>query len=156
MKGKTKVIQTLNKLLTEELTAINHYMLHAEMAGNWGYEKLHEFFEKQAIDEMKHAEILIERIIFLEGQPNVYKINPFKPGKNVKEMLELDRDSEQEAIDMYNEGIAICNQEQDFGTKDILEKILKDEEGHIDKAEAQLDQIAQMGLENYLISIINK
>lgn len=153
MKGNDKVIKSLNKLLTEELTAINHYMLHGEMCDDWGYSKLHEFFEKQAIDEMKHAEILIGRIIYLEGHPNVYKINPFKAGKDVSEMLKLDLASEEEAVKMYNEAIDLCGKELDHGTRDLLIKILNDEEKHLDTVEAQLDQIKQMGLNNYLMSV---
>jgi len=153
MKGKDKVIKSLNQLLTEELTAINHYMLHGEMCDNWGYLKLHEFFEKQSIDEMRHAEWLIGRIIYLEGHPNVYKINPFKPGKDVSEMLKLDLASEEDAVRMYNEAIDLCGKELDHGTRDLLIKILNDEERHLDTAESQLDQINQMGLNNYLMSI---
>ncbi len=153
MKGKDKVIKSLNQLLTEELTAINHYMLHGEMCDAWGYDKLHKFFEKQAIDEMHHAEWLIGRIIYLEGHPNVYKINPFKPGKGVADMLKLDLDSEVDAVRMYNEAIDLCAKELDHGTRDLLIKILNDEEKHLDSAEAQLDQINQMGLSNYLVSV---
>lgn len=152
MKGNEKVISFLNKLLTEELTAINHYMLHAEMCQNWGYKKLHEDFEKQAMDEMHHAEYLIGRIIFLEGHPNVYKINPFKPGKNVKEMIVKDLNSEADAVKMYNEAIDLCSKELDNGSRDLLIKILMDEEKHIDWAESQIEQINQMGIQNYLIA----
>jgi bacterioferritin len=153
MKGNDEVIKSLNHLLTEELTAINQYMLNAEICDNWGYEKLHEHFEKQAIDEMHHAEWLIGRVIFLEGQPNVYKINPFKPGKDVKEMLDKDLESEADAVKIYNEAIDLCAKQLDNGSRDLLIKILNDEERHIDWAEAQLDQINQMGYENYLMSL---
>ncbi len=153
MKGKEEVIKSLNHLLTEELTAINQYMLNAEICDNWGYEKLHEHFEKQAIDEMHHAEWLIGRVIFLDGHPNVYKINPFKPGKDVKEMLDKDLESEADAVKIYNEAIDLCAKQLDNGSRDLLIKILNDEERHIDWAEAQLDQINQMGYENYLMSL---
>jgi bacterioferritin len=153
MKGNDEVIKSLNHLLTEELTAINQYMLNAEICDNWGYEKLHEHFEKQAIDEMHHAEWLIGRVIFLEGQPNVYKINPFKPGKDVKEMLDKDLESEADAVKIYNEAIDLCAKQLDNGSRDLLIKILNDEERHIDWAEAQIDQINQMGYENYLMSL---
>ncbi len=154
MKGKDAVIRTLNRLLTEELTAINQYMLHAEMCDDWGYTKLHEAFEKQAIDEMKHAEKLIGRVIFLEGHPNVYKINPFKPGKTPQEMIKMDISSEVDAVRMYNEAIALCAKEQDNGTKELLDRILADEERHVDWAESQMEQISQMGAQNYLTTVL--
>lgn len=154
MKGKESVIKALNRLLTEELTAINQYMLHAEMCDDWGYAKLHEAFEKQAIDEMKHAEKLIGRVIFLEGHPNVYKINPFKPGKTPQEMIKMDISSEVDAVRMYNEAIALCAKEQDNGTKELLDRILADEERHVDWAESQMEQISQMGAQNYLTTVL--
>lgn len=111
------------------------------------------FFEKQSSDEMRHAEIFIGRIIYLEGHPNVYKLNPFKPGKNVLDMLKLDLASEEDAVKLYNEAIDLCGKEFDHGTRDLLIKILYDEENHLDNVEAQLDQINQMGLNNFLVSV---
>ena len=150
MKGNAKLIARLNDLLAEELTAINQYMVHSEMCDNWGYEKLHKAFEKKAIDEMHHAEWLIGRILFLEGVPEVSKLNPMHIGKVVPDMLKNDGQSELAAIHSYNEGITLAHEVKDQGTVELLMRILKDEEGHRDWEESQLDQITQMGLENYL------
>ncbi len=150
MKGNSKIIAALNQLLADELTAINQYMVHSEMCDNWGYEKLHKAFEKQARDEMHHAEWHIGRILFLEGTPEVSKLNPMKIGKTVPEMVKNDGQSELDAIKAYNDAIALAHDVKDQGTVELLMRILKDEEGHRDWAEAQQDQIAQMGLENYL------
>ena len=156
MKGDAKVLKTLNTLLAEELTAINQYMVHSEMCDNWGYEKLHKAIEKQAIDEMRHAEWLIGRILFLEGTPTVSKLNPMHIGKNVKAMVTADYDAEVAAVKAYNEGIKLAVSVGDNGTRDLLTKILKDEEAHVDWAEMQRDQIEQMGLENYLTNQTEK
>lgn len=150
MKGNPKLIETLNALLADELTAISQYMVHSEMCDNWGYEKLHKAIEKQAIDEMHHAEWLIQRILFLEGSPVVTKLNPIKIGKSVKEMVSNDQAAEDDAIKAYNKGIALAHEVHDQSTGDLLTKILKMEEGHIDWAEMQRAQIDQMGLESYL------
>lgn len=150
MKGDGKLIETLNKLLAEELTAINQYMVHSEMCDNWGYEKLHKAIEKQAIDEMKHAEALIARILFLEGMPIVSILNPIHIGKNVGEMITNDLHAEEGAVKSYNAAIALAVSVGDDGTRDLLTKILKDEERHVDWEEAQRDQIEQMGSQNYL------
>lgn len=150
MKGDGKLIETLNKLLAEELTAINQYMVHSEMCDNWGYEKLHKAIEKQAIDEMKHAEALIGRILFLEGMPIVSILNPIRIGKNVGEMITNDLHAEEGAVKSYNTAIALAVSVGDDGTRDLLTKILKDEERHVDWEEAQRDQIEQMGVQNYL------
>ncbi|MEN6526206.1 MAG: bacterioferritin [Candidatus Polarisedimenticolia bacterium] len=152
MKGNSNLIETLNNLLAEELTAINQYMVHSEMCDNWGYEKLHAAIEKIAIDEMKHAEKLIGRILFLEGTPTVSKLNQMHIGKNVQEIVTADLTGEMDAIKSYNTGIRLAVEVGDNGTRDLLTAILKDEEGHLDWEEAQRDQIEQMGLANYLVN----
>ena len=150
MKGDKKLLGVLNDLLADELTAINQYMVHSEMCSNWGYPKLHDAIEKQAIDEMHHAEWLIERILTLEGQPIVDRLNKMKFGKSVLEMVTVDQDSELDAVRAYNEGIAVAREVGDNATADLLTKILKMEEGHVEWAETQRDQIEQMGAQNYL------
>jgi len=150
MKGNDKIIEKLNALLADELTAINQYMVHSEMCANWMYEHLHEAIEKRAIDEMKHAEKLIARILFLEGRPVVSILNPLNIGAEVEAQLASDWAAEAGAIKMYNDGISLAVQVGDNGTRELLESILKDEEVHIDWLEAQLDQIKQMGIQNYL------
>ena len=150
MKGNDKILETLNILLADELTAINQYMVQSEMCANWGYERLHEAIEKRAIDEMKHAEKLIGRILFLEGKPVVSNLNKINIGETVDVQHKNDRDAEEMAIKAYNDGIKLAVELGDNGTRDMLEEILEDEEEHIDWIEAQLDQIAQMGLQVYL------
>jgi bacterioferritin len=150
MKGNDKMIAQLNVLLSEELTAVNQYMVHAEMAENWGYKKLHEMSEKRAINEMKHAETLIARILFLDGIPIVSKYNKINIGSDVETQHKNDAEAEYTAVKSYNEGIAIAREVGDGGTRKILDQILKDEEDHVDVLEAQLDQIQQMGIKNYL------
>jgi bacterioferritin len=152
MKGNEKLLSTLNDLLADELTAISQYMVHSEMCENWGYGKLHDAIEKQAMDEMHHAEWLIQRIIFLDGTPIVSKLNPMKIGKSVVEMVVNDQDSEVGAVRAYNAGIHLAREVEDQGTADLLTTILKMEEGHVDWAETQRDQVEQMGLQNYLIN----
>lgn len=151
MKGHEKVIETLNGLLADELTAINQYMVHSEMCANWLYQELHEAIEKRAITEMKHAEKLIARILFLEGLPVVSKLLPMHIGATVEEQLHNDQAAEVGAVKAYNEGIRLCVELGDNGSRALLESILSDEEEHLDWIEAQLDQIAQMGLQNYLV-----
>jgi bacterioferritin len=151
MKGNDRIIARLNDLLADELTAINQYMVQSEMCDNWGYEKLHKAFEKRAIDEMKHAERLIARVLFLEGTPIVSKLNKINIGAEVETQHANDLKSEQGAIQAYNESINLAVQVGDNGTRELLEHILKDEEAHIDWIEAQLDQIRQMGIQNYLV-----
>jgi bacterioferritin len=151
MKGNEKVIATLNFLLADELTAISQYMVHSEMCANWGYEHLHKAIEKRAVDEMKHAEKHIGRIIFLEGKPIVSKLNPIHIGADVAAQLKNDWAAEDTAIKAYNKAIRQAVELGDNGTREMLESILKDEEDHIDWIEAQLDQIKQMGLQNYLV-----
>lgn len=151
MKGNPKIIDALNGLLADELTAISQYMVHAEMCDDWGYEKLAEAIEKRAIEEMKHAETHIGRILFLEGQPIVSNLNKIHIGPEVLTILNNDHVSEEIAIADYNKAIRLCSDESDNGTREMLEGILKDEEAHIDWIEAQLDQIEQMGIQNYLV-----
>jgi bacterioferritin len=155
MKGNAKVIERLNELLIEELTAINQYMLHSEMCANWGYERLHKAVEKRAIDEMKHAEKLIGRILFLEGSPTVSELNKITIGADVEAQLKNDLGSEDMAVRAYNEGIRLAVEMGDNGSKQLLESILKDEEAHIDWLEAQLDQIKQIGIQHYLVEHID-
>ncbi|HOB53429.1 MAG TPA: bacterioferritin [Acidobacteriota bacterium] len=150
MKGNDKIIAKLNDLLADELTAINQYMVHSEMCDNWGYARLHEVTEKRAIDEMKHAEKLIARILYLEGLPIVSELKSIHIGANVEKQLDNDWEAEAGAVKSYNDGIKLCVQFADNGTRELLEAILKDEEAHIDLLEAQKDQVAQMGIKNYL------
>jgi bacterioferritin len=150
MKGNEKLLTVLNQLLADELTAINQYMVHSEMCENWGYNKLHMDIRKQAMDEMHHAEWLIERLIFFEGTPTVSKLNPIKIGKTVSEMIKNDKSDELDAVRSYNEAIKLARAVDDQGTVDLLSRILKMEEGHVDWAEIQRAQIEQMGMENYL------
>lgn len=150
MKGNEKILETLNELLADELTAINQYMVQSEMCADWGYEKLHEAIEKRAIDEMKHAEKLIGRILFLEGRPIVSNLNKINIGATVDVQHKNDQAAEEMAIKAYNDSIKLAVEVGDNGTRDLLEEILEDEEEHIDWIESQLDQIEQMGLQVYL------
>jgi len=150
MKGNEKILETLNLLLTDELTAINQYMVQSEMCADWGYKKLHEAIEKRAIDEMKHAEKLIGRIIFLEGKPVVSNLNKINIGATVDAQHKNDHEAEETAIKAYNDAIRLAVDLGDNGTRDLLEEILEDEEEHIDWIESQLDQIEQMSLQVYL------
>ena len=150
MKGNAKILTVLNQLLADELTAISQYMVHSEMCDNWGYGRLHKAIEKQALDEMHHAEWHIQRIIFLEGSPQVSKLNPMQIGTSVADIIGNDGGSETAAIQAYNAAIRLAHDVDDQGTVDLLTKILTMEEGHLDWAEAQQDQIRQMGYENYL------
>jgi len=150
MKGNDKLIKALNERLSEELGAINQYFVHAEMCEDWGYTTLHQMIKERSIQEMKHAEALIERILFLEGQPIVTELGKITIGKKVEEMHEKDRGAEADAIKGYNDTIKLAVEVGDNGTKQLLETILKDEEMHIDWLEEQLDQIEQMGIQIYL------
>ncbi len=152
MKGNEKVIAILNDFLSDELTAINQYIVHSEMCANWGYGKLHEKIEKRAIEEMKHAEKLIARILFLEGIPVVSALKKMNIGANVEAQLKHDLEAEAGAIQAYNDGIRLCLEVGDNGSRDLIDANLHDEEEHLDWLEAQLDQIGQMGLQNYLLS----
>ena len=150
MKGNEKLLAVLNQLLADELTAINQYMVHSEMCDNWGYELLHKAIEKQAMEEMQHAEWLIKRILFLEGIPVVSKLNPIKIGKTVEDMVLNDKKSEEGAVRAYNSAITLAHEIVDQASVDLMIKILKMEEDHLDWDEAQRDQIEQIGLQNYL------
>ena len=150
MKGNDKVIDKLNFLLADELTAVSQYMVHSEMCANWGYEALAGKIEKRAIEEMKHAEKHIARLLFLEGRPIVSKLNEMHIGAEVPAMMMDDHNAEKGAIAAYNEAIKLAADLGDNGTREMLEDILQDEEAHSDWIEAQLDQISQMGLQNYL------
>ena len=152
MKGNEKIIAILNDFLADELTAVNQYIVHAEMCDNWGYGKLHDAIQKRAIEEMKHAEKLIARILFLEGIPIVSELKKISIGAKVDLQLQNDHAAEAGAIQAYNDGIRLCLELGDGGTRELIEDNLQDEETHIDWLEAQLDQIAQMGLQNYLLS----
>jgi bacterioferritin len=149
MKGNPKVIKELNDALREELTAINQYFLHAEMCENWGYKKLADYIKKQSIDEMKHAEVLIERILFLDGTPSMQPLQ-LTVGGTVRHMIESDLVLELGAVKQYNAAVQIATQEKDNGSRDLLVKLLKDEEDHVDWLEAQVHQIKEVGYERYL------
>jgi bacterioferritin len=155
MKGNPRIIERLNALLADELTATNQYIVHSEMCANWGYEKLHKLVEKRAIDEMKHAEKLIARILFLEGLPVVSNLNKIHIGADIPVQLTNDLEAELGAVQAYNDGIRQAVEIGDNGTRELFESILKDEEDHIDWLEAQLDQIKQMGAQIYLVEQID-
>jgi bacterioferritin len=150
MKGEAKVIETLNSLLADELTAVNQYMVHAEMCENWGYDKLGDAIQKRAIEEMKHAEKLIGRILFLEGTPIVSELRKMHIGADVPKMFASDHVLESDAIKAYNLGIQVCGDARDYATREILEGILNDEDKHIDDIEEIRDQIEQMGVQVFL------
>jgi len=150
MKGKPEVIEILSKMLKEELGALNQYMLHAEMQNNWGFKRLYAVTKKQAIGEMKHAEELIERILFLEGMPNLADMPKLNIGKDVKQQLSNDLALEKGAVAEYNAAVAAARKAGDNGSADLLDELLHDEEEHVDQLETQLSLIDQLGLENYL------
>ena len=149
MRGNSKVIDHLNEALREELTAINQYFLHAEMCHNWGYHRLGAYIKKQAIDEMKHAEVLIERLLFLDATPKMEYL-PLTVGQAVKDQLGADLKLELNAVAMYNKAIQIARENADDTSADLFRKLLKDEEDHVDWLEAQHHQIREMGYERYL------
>jgi len=155
MQGNPKLIETLNALLADELAAINQYIVHAEMCEDWGYGKLHESFEKRSIQEMKHAEQLIGRIIFLGGIPIVSNLSNIHIGENVPKQIEYDRAAEERAIKAYNDAIVLAGEVGDHATRDILIKILNDEDRHIDELEELLDQIEQMTLPLFLTTQVD-
>jgi bacterioferritin len=150
MKGNEKVLTVLNELLADELTAVNQYMVHSEMAADWGFQRLHESVEKRAIDEMKHAESLIGRILFLEGIPIVSDLKSIHIGAQVEKQLDNDWKAEVDAIKAYNAAIKVTCSQDDHGTEQLLKSILKDEEDHIDWIESQKELVAQVGIQNYL------
>ncbi len=150
MEGNPKVIAALNEALKEELTAISQYFLHSEMCENWRYSKLGAFIKKQSIDEMKHAESLIERILFLDGTPNLTELLHLSVGQTVRDQLQSDLKLELNAVGMYNRLAALARDEGDNTSRDLFERLLKDEEEHVDWLEAQLHQIKEIGYERYL------
>ena len=149
MRGNVRVVEQLNQALKEELTAINQYFLHAEMCHNWGYHALGKYIKKQSIDEMKHAEQLIERILFLDGTPEMDFLD-LKVGQNVRTQIEADLELEVRAVAMYNKAIQVSREEGDDASRELFTKLLKDEEDHVDWLEAQVHQIKEMGYERYL------
>jgi bacterioferritin len=154
--GHPEVIELLNEVLTAELTAINQYFIDGKMAENWGYERMGHKFREESIDEMKDAEALIERILYLDGVPNLQRLGPVRVGESVPEKLRLALDVEIEAVDRLNRGIELCGTHHDFGSRELLERILEGEEEHADWLEAQLTLIEQVGVENYLAQQIHK
>jgi len=156
MKGDRKIIDLLNDVLTAELTAINQYFVHGEMCENWGYARLHQTIGKHSIGEMKHAEELIERILFLEGIPNMQRLNKINIGENVPEIFKLDLALELEALPRLNKGIELCRELGDNNSRHLLEEILEDEEEHVDWIESQIALIEQVGADNYLAQQIRK
>ena len=156
MKGNDKLMQALNGLLADELAAINQYVVHAEMAENWGYGKLKKSVRARSITEMKHAEKLIERILFLEGTPIVGELNKIHIGADVPQQCENDLASEMTAIASYNSAVKLATDVGDNATKEILEAILKDEDGHVNEIEEKLDQIKQMGVQQFLATQVGE
>jgi len=156
MQGDKKIIDILNDVLTAELTAINQYFVHSEMCENWGYERLQKIIRKHSIGEMKHAEELIERVLFLEGIPNVQRLGKINIGENVPEMLKLDQALELDALPRLNKGIETCRELGDNNSRHLLEEILHDEEEHVDWLEAQLSLLEQVGAQNYLAQQIRE
>lgn len=152
MKGDAKVIEYLNQAIKNELTAINQYFLHAKMLQDWGLTKLAKIEHKESIDEMKHADILIERVLFLEGLPNLQDLNKLRIGENVKEMLEGDLAIEHEAIPLLKEAMAYCESIKDYVSRDLFGSILSSEEEHVDFLETQLGLIEKVGIQNYMQS----
>ena len=150
MKGDKKVIALLNEVLKAELTAINQYFLHAEMCENWGYERLAKLIRKESIEEMVHAEKLIERILYLDGTPNMSDYFKINIGSTVEQQFKNDLELEYTAVKRLNEGIPVCMAAADNGSRELVEKILSDEEHHIDWLEAQLHAIGEIGIANYL------
>ena len=150
MKGDKRVLDVLNDVLTAELTTVNQYFLAARMLKNWGLERLASYYRKESIDEMKHAEKLIDRILFLEGVPNVQKLDKIMIGEKVEEQLKLDLDVEHVAVKRLNDGIIVCREVRDGGSEELLVHILESEEEHVDWLETQLDLISRLGLQAYL------
>src|SRR5687767_12122333 len=150
MKGSKKVIDLLNDVLKAEITAVNQYWLHARMCENWGYERLWKKIRDESLGEMKHADKLVERVLFLDGLPNLQRLGKINVGQNVKEMLELDLDVERLSVSTLNAGVKTAGDAGDNGTRELLEHILVDSEEHVNWLEAQLELIKQVGLDNYL------
>ena len=152
MKGDATVIEHLNKVLKNELTAINQYFLHSKMYKDWGLSKLGDYEHGESVDEMKHADALIERVLFLEGLPNLQDLGKLRIGENVQEMLQCDLDLELDAIPDLRAGIAYCENHKDYVSRDLFDSILQSEEGHVDWLETQLELINKVGIENYIQS----
>ncbi|WP_118856274.1 bacterioferritin [Sphingomonas mesophila] len=150
MKGDPKVIELLNEALKAELTAINQYWLHYRLLDNWGVTKLAEYERHESIDEMKHADRFTDRILFLDGFPNMQALNPLRIGESVEEILKADLAAELEAVEMYKAGVAYCESVKDYVSRDLFAEVLRDEEGHVDFIETQFDMIRAMGLPNYV------
>ena len=150
MKGNPKILKILNEVLAAELTAINQYFIHAEMCADWGYKGLYQNARQESIDEMKHAERLMERILYLEGTPNMSKYFKITVGKTVQEQFKNDLALENAAVKRLNKGIALASAEEDAGSRELMKELLVDEEKHVDFLESQLEQIKQMGIQNYL------
>ena len=151
MKGNDKIIAELNNLLSDELTAISQYVVHSEMCDNWGFEKLHKAIEERAVTEMKHAERLIARILFLEGTPLVSNLKKITIGVDIEAQFKNDLAAEYGAVKGYNEGVRLAYELNDNGSRELMDSILADEEDHVDWLEAQMDQIKMMGLQSYLV-----
>ena len=156
MKGNKEVIEVLKEVLTGELTAINQYFLHGRMCKDWGYERIADVIMKESIDEMKHAQKVIDRILFLEGVPNLQKLSPLSIGENVEEQLKADLGLELKAIERLKKGVEVCHKSADFHSRELLEQILADEEHHVDWIESQLHIIKEVGLDNYLSQQIHE
>lgn len=156
MKGNKKIIELLNDVLTGELTSVNQYFVHAKMCRNWGYARLAEHVRKESIEEMKHADDLIERILYLDGVPNLQRLNKVNVGETVPEQLKLDRSLEVDAVGRLNKGIALCVDLGDNGTRELLEKILVSEEEHLDWLETQLSLVASIGEAHYLAQQVHE
>ncbi len=156
MKGNDQILGLLNDLLTNELTAINQYFVHAKMCENWGYERLAHKIREESIDEMKHADWIISRILFLEGVPNLQKLNKLRVGETVREQLESDLQLEYAAIGFLNQGVATCREAGDNASRELFERILVSEEAHTDWIETQLELMRQIGEQNYLAQQIKK
>lgn len=149
MKGDKKVIEYLNKALRHEMTAVNQYWLHYRLLDDWGFSKLAKKQREESIEEMQHADMLIDRIIFLEGFPNMQELDPLMIGQNIKEILECDLKAEYSARELYMEARDVCRKAEDYGSMEVFEKLIGDEEGHIDWLETQLDNLKAIGVENY-------
>ena len=156
MQGDAKIIALLNQVLKAELTAINQYFLHAEMCENWGYERLAKLIRKESIEEMTHAEKLMERILYLDGAPNMTDYFKINIGQSVEQQFKNDVQLEYDAVKRLNDGIQLANEKNDAGSRELLEKILNDEEHHIDWLEGQLHAIGEMGIQNYLAQQLKK
>ena len=156
MKAKEGIVDILNKILTEELTVINQYFLHAKMCKNWGYERLHHHVLDRSYGEMKDAQVVVDHILFLEGLPNMQRLGTVKIGETVPEQLKADLDKEKGMVKLMGEGVKHCTKVGDFATRHMLEDMIQDEEEHIDWIETQLETIKQTGLQNYLSEQIKK